>query len=103
MGTDSKSRIFSTFEKLPEEIQERIKLEYPSGFSDDLISFYDKDGIRISALRFETEEKIYLVKMSVATAEKIIEEDDDYDDEGNLKEGVKEDYEEKHSSEDDED
>jgi len=97
----TKSRVFTTFEKLTEELQEKIKLEYPSGFSEELISFYDKDGVRISALRFETDEKIYLVKMSVETAERIVEEDTDYDDDGNLKEEVKDDYEEKHSEEDD--
>ena len=101
MSSNSKQRVYTTFEKLSEEIKERIKLEYPTGFSEELISFYDKDGIRISALRFETDEKIYLVKMTVSTAEKIVENDDDYDDEGNLKEDVKEEYEEKHSDDED--
>ena len=96
MSSISKQRVFTTFEKLSEEIKERIKLEYPFGFSENLISFYDKDGMRVSALRFETEEKIYLVKRSVATAERIVEEDNDYDSDGNLKQDVQDDYYEKY-------
>ena len=100
MSEPIKPRVFTQFEKLGEELQERIKLEYPYGFSENLISFYDKEGKRVSALRFETEEKIYLIKMSIATAEKIVEEDDDYDDDGNLKQDVQDDYEEKYQDED---
>ena len=96
MSESDKSRVFTSYEKLTEELQEQIKLEYPYGFSDNLISFFDKDGIHVSALRFETDDKIYLIKMSVATAERIIEEDDDYDSDGNLRQDVLEDYEEKY-------
>ena len=103
MSEPVKPRVFTQYEKLSEELQERIKLEYPFGFSENLISFYDKEGQRVSALRFETEEKIYLVKMSIATAERIVEEDDDYDDDGNLKQDVQDDYEEKYQDEASED
>ena len=60
MSTDNKPRIVTSFEKIDTSIQEQIKLEYPEGFSQHLISFSNKDGERISALRFETEEKRYL-------------------------------------------
>ncbi|HAW53089.1 MAG TPA: hypothetical protein DCX54_12285 [Flavobacteriales bacterium] len=96
MSAESKVRVFTTFEKLSKEIQERIKLEYPFGFSEHLISFFNKDGAHITALRFETEDKILLIKMTTAVAKDIIEKDDDYDDDGNLKDEVREDYEEKH-------
>ena len=92
-----KPRIVKDFEKLEPEIQEQIKLAYPEGFFNHLISYYDKDGLRRSALPFETEDKYYLVRMSVVEAKQIVEEDDDYDDEGNLKPEVQEDYEEKYS------
>ena len=95
MNTD-KPKIVKDFEKLDAEIQEQIKLSYPEGFEDNLISYYDKEGQRRSALPFETEEKYYLVRMSVSEAKQIVEEDDDYDDEGNLKQDVQEDYEEKY-------
>lgn len=97
----SKPRVIKDFKKLEPELQEQIKLEYPYGFSDNLISFTDKDGMLVSALPFETEDKYYLLRMSEKEAVKIIEMDDDYDDDGNLKKGVKDEYEDKYSDFDD--
>ncbi|HKK37819.1 MAG TPA: hypothetical protein VJ949_00200 [Cryomorphaceae bacterium] len=96
-ANDSKPRIITSFEKIAPAIQEQIKLSYPYGFSEELIHFNNKDGDRVSALRFETDERIYLIKMSQARAEELIDEDEDYDDEGNLKQDVKSDFEDKYS------
>lgn len=93
----SKPRVIKDYEKLDPEIQEKIKLEYPSGYSENLIYFNNKEGKRVSALPFETEDKYYLVRMTVYEAEKIIEEDDDYDSTGSLKDSAKEEYESKYS------
>lgn len=95
-----KPRVIKDFEKLDEAIQEQIKLEYPDGFSTNLVSFINKDGLKVSALPFETEEKYYLVRMTVQEAIEIIEDDDDYDDDGFLKEDIKMDFEEKYSDDD---
>ncbi|MBW8332977.1 MAG: hypothetical protein K0M40_13215 [Prolixibacteraceae bacterium] len=92
----SKPRVIKDYEKLDPEIQEKIKLEYPSGYSENLIYFNNKDGKRVSALPFETEDKYYLVRMTVYEAEKIIEDDDDYDSTGSLKDSAKEEYESKY-------
>ncbi|MCB0736385.1 MAG: hypothetical protein KDC92_02645 [Bacteroidetes bacterium] len=92
-----KLRVFVDYEKLDEALKEQIKLVYPTGFSQHLISFNNAKGERVSALRFETFEKIYLIKMSIQMADKIVEDDDDFDDDGNLKEDVREKYEEEHS------
>ncbi|MBC8005973.1 MAG: hypothetical protein H7X84_10900 [Verrucomicrobia bacterium] len=93
----NKPRVIKDYEKLDPEIQERIKLEYPSGYSDNLIYFNNKEGKRVSALPFETDDKYYLVRMTVYEAEKIIEDDDDYDSSGSLKRSAKEEYENKYS------
>lgn len=98
--SNNKIRVIKDFEKLDDEIQEQIKLSYPTGFSQHLITFTDKEGKYVSALPFETEEKYYLVRMNVQTAKAIIEEDEDYDDEGYLKEEAREEYEEKYSDKD---
>ncbi len=82
---NSKPRIAKDYEKLSEELINQIKLEYPYGFEDNLISYKDVKGNKISALPFETEEVYYLVRMTRAEAQQIIEEDDDYDDDGNLR------------------
>ena len=97
----SKPRVIKDFEKLDKDIQEQIKLEYPEGFEDNLIYFTNKDGKRVSALPFETDEKYYLVRMTIEEAQQIIEDDDDYDEDGNLKDDIKLEYEEKHGEEDD--
>lgn len=89
----SKPRVIKDYDRLDPEIQEKIKLEYPSGFSENLIYFNNKDGKRVSALPFETDDKYYLVRMTIFEAEKIIEEDDDYDSTGSLKDSAKEEYE----------
>lgn len=95
-----KPRVIKDYDKLDPEIQEKIKLEYPSGYSENLIYFNNKDGKRVSALPFETEEKYYLVRMTVFEAERIIEEDDDYDSTGSLKDSAKENYKSKYADDD---
>ena len=89
MSTPNKPRVVTAFEKLDSSIQHQIKLE----FSQHLISFVNKDGEKVSALRFETDEKIYLIKMSIIMAEQLIEDDEDYDDDGNLTDDAREEYE----------
>jgi hypothetical protein len=96
----NKPRVIKDYDKLDPEIQEKIKLEYPSGYSENLIYFTNKDGKRVSALPFETDDKYYLVRMTVYEAEKIIEEDDDYDSTGSLKDSAKEEYENKYAEDD---
>jgi hypothetical protein len=96
MVNQSKPRVIKDYDKLDSQIIEQIKLTYPLGFSDSLVSFTNKDGNLVSALPFETEDKYYLVRMTVIEAERIIEEDSDYDIDGNLKDSIKEEYETKH-------
>lgn len=94
MSNTDKPRLVTSFEKIDRSVQEQIKLEYPEGFSQHLISFMNKDGEKVSALRFETEDKIYLIKMSKIDAIQLIEDDDDYDEDGNLTDEAREEYEE---------
>ena len=93
MSAPNKPRVVTAFEKIDTEVQKQIKLEYPEGFSQHLISFINKDGEKVSALRFETEEKIYLIKMSQMVAQQLIEDDDDYDEDGQLTDDAREEYE----------
>jgi len=93
----SKPKVIKDYDKLTDDLQERIKLFYPNGFSEFLIRFTDKDGKYVTALPYETEDKYYLMRMTNAQATKIIKDDNDYDSEGNLKEEVKDDYEDKYT------
>lgn len=92
----SKPRVIKDYDKLDPSIQEKIKLVYPTGFSEYLIYYFDKDGKNVSALPFETDDKYYLIRMTLSEAERIIEDDDDYDDDGFLKDHVREEYEDKY-------
>ncbi len=95
--SQNKPRVIKDFSKLEPDLQEQIKLVYPFGFSDHLITFTNKDGLLVSALPFETDDKYYLLRMTEKEAIKIIEMDEDYDDDGNLKQVVKDEYEDKYS------
>lgn len=80
-----KKRIVKDYDALPEDIIARVKLEYPYGFEQNLVKYNDKEGKRVSALPFETEEVYYLIRMTTLEARQIIEDDDDYDEDGNLR------------------
>ena len=97
MTISNKPRIIKDYEKLDEPIKEQIKLVYPNGFSQHLITFTNKSGLLVSALPFETDDKYYLVRMTTQEAIDIISEDEDYDDEGTLKDESREAYAGKYS------
>jgi hypothetical protein len=97
MTVTSKPKIIKDYEKLQVEIQEQIKLEYPYGFSDSLITFSNKNGQIVSALPFETDDRYYMVRMTVSEAIKIVEDDEDFDADGTLKDGIREEYENKYT------
>jgi hypothetical protein len=97
----SKPRVVKDYDKLDEEILEQIKLNYPYGFDKHLIQFKNAKGQIVSALPFEAEDRYYLVRMTRAEAQEIIDEDDDYGDDGILKEDVKEEYSDKYIDEED--
>lgn len=82
----SKKRIVKDYEALPEELLARIKLEYPYGFVQHLLTYTNRDGQKVSALPFETEDVYYLIRMTIQEAHQIIEDDEDYDEEGTLRE-----------------
>jgi len=96
----SKPKVIKDYEKLTAEVLEQIKLVYPMGYLNHLVTFTNREGEKRKGLPFETEDYYYLIRMSEANAESIIEDDDDFDDDGNLKEKVKLKYEDKHEDED---
>lgn len=85
------------YDKLSDELKEQIKLVYPDGYSQHLIQFTAKEGKKLKALRFETDDKVYLIRMTVIQAQDLVLNDDDFDEDGNLIEDVRDDYEDKYS------
>lgn len=93
----NKPKVIKDYNKLDKDLQEQIKLVYSDGFADHLIHFFDKHGLKVTALPFETEDKYYMLRMTENEAIQIVDEDDDYDDDGFLKDEVKQDYEDKYA------
>ena len=91
----SKPKVVKDYDKLADAVREQIKLVYPRGFAHHLVSFTNRNGEKKMGLPFETEEFYYLIRMSPVRAERIIEDDDDFED-GILKSEVMEDYSEKY-------
>ena len=82
----SKPRVIKDYNRLEDAVITAIKLTYPYGFEAKLIQFKNKEGKLISALPFETEDYYYLLRMTQDEARNIMEEDDDFDEDGNLTE-----------------
>lgn len=93
----NKLRVIKDYEKLSKELQEQLKLVYPEGFSEHLIEFKNSKNDTVLALPFETDEKIYMIRMSVRKAIQLIEDDLDYDDDGVLKKDVQNKYKGDHA------
>lgn len=75
MKTQQKLKVITGFEKLNDSLKRRLKDAYPYGYQQDLISFMNRDGDYERGLRLETEEKIYLIRMSKFQVENFEDED----------------------------
>ena len=82
----AKKRVVKDYDALPDDIIRLVKMKYPTGYADHLVSYTDKEGKKVSALPFETDEVYYLIRMTVQEAKRLIKDDVDYDDEGVLRE-----------------
>jgi DNA-directed RNA polymerase subunit delta len=84
----AKKRVVKDYDALTEDIIRQVKLKYPSGYADNLVSYTDKEGKKVSALPFESEDTYYLIRMTVLEAKRLVKEDEDYDDEGHLRANI---------------
>ncbi|HRI61279.1 MAG TPA: hypothetical protein PK228_16175 [Saprospiraceae bacterium] len=82
----AKKRVVKDYDALPEDIVRLVKMKYPTGYADHLVSYSDKEGKKVSALPFETDEAYYLIRMTILEAKRLVKEDVDYDEEGVLRE-----------------
>jgi len=79
MSSTNKPRVIKDFDKISLEMQEQVKAMYPDGFSAYLVSFTNKDGMLCSGLPFETEDRMYLLRINNEDTGKI-DDDDFFDD-----------------------
>ncbi len=78
----AKKRVIKDFNALTEEIVHQVKLKYPTGYAESLVSYLDREGKKVSALPFETDDTYYLIRMTVQEAKKLVKDDEDFEDEG---------------------
>ncbi|MGY6560782.1 MAG: DNA primase [Luteibaculaceae bacterium] len=75
-----KKRIIVDYKTLPDHVLEKLAERYPEGeYDNDVIRFTNAKGEIVSAVRVETEDHIYLVKVGVRLREMVedYESDDD--------------------------
>ena len=81
----TKKRVVKDYDALTEDIIRLVKLKYPSGYAESLVTYTDKEGKKVSALPFESDDAYYLIRMTILEAKRLVKEDEDYDDEGHLR------------------
>ncbi len=81
----AKKRVVKDYDALTEDIIRQVKIKYPSGYAESLVTYTDKQGKKVSALPFESEDTYYLIRMTVLEAKRLVKEDEDYDEEGHLR------------------
>lgn len=83
MNPLNKKRVIKDFDKLDKEFQNLVRRTATKGYRKSLISFYDKDGKRVTAFPFETEDTYYLLRIAPIVSAKNdsddIDEKDDKD------------------------
>ncbi|GAB4488471.1 MAG: hypothetical protein OHK0019_04840 [Saprospiraceae bacterium] len=82
----AKKRVVKDYDALPEDIVRLVKMKYPTGYADHLLYYNDKEGKKVSALPFETDDTYYLIRMTVLEAKRLVKEDEDFDEDGVLRE-----------------
>jgi DNA-directed RNA polymerase subunit delta len=81
----AKKRIIKDYDALTPEILEHVKLKYPTGYADHLISYSDREGKKVSALPFETEDAYYLIRMTIIEAKRLVKDEEDLEEDIALK------------------
>lgn len=84
----AKKRVVKDYDALSEDITRLVKQKYPLGYAESLVTYNDKEGKKVSALPFETDDTYYLIRMTILEAKRIVKEDEDFDDDGHLKEEI---------------
>jgi DNA-directed RNA polymerase subunit delta len=81
-----KKRVIVDYSTLPEDVLEIMANRYPDGYDKDIIKFPNAKGELISAVRVETDDTIFLVKVSKQLQQMVddFETDDEDDDASDL-------------------
>ena len=80
-----KKRVIINYNKLTAELKSKLRIKYPTGYTDSMIRIEKGPGDFFYAVMLETDETNYLVKIDVKVDDHLEDDDDDdgdyYDDE----------------------
>ncbi len=71
-----KKRVVTSMQNLPQELQDQIKAEYPTGYTEAMMRIEKPNGDFFYAVPYATDEIDYLVKINVKIDDKTPEDDD---------------------------
>ena len=74
----SKVRIITDYESLDKELKTQLQLDYPNGFSKAIVEFTNNKNKQLSAIRWETSGKIYMLRISNEMLTRILEDEFDF-------------------------
>jgi DNA-directed RNA polymerase subunit delta len=77
----SKKHVIVDYKNITQELLHLLTDTYPDGYEDETITFNNAKGERVEAVRLETEDSVYLVKVSAQLGRKVEIFIDDQDDE----------------------
>jgi hypothetical protein len=101
----SKRRAIISYDKLTIEQKKQILRDFPDGYINHLTTIKTPTGEMLDALMWETDEVIYLVKINkVAPKPAVVDdEEEEFEDDFDKVEGVKDDMDESDDDEEDDD
>jgi hypothetical protein len=74
----SKLSVIKDYDTLNDELKKQVKLVYPNGFNNAIIEFTNNKKKKVSAIRWETSDKIYLLRLSNKMLTRILEDEFDF-------------------------
>ncbi len=74
----SKLSVIKDYDTLNDELKKQVKLVYPNGFSSAIIEFTNNKKKKVSAIRWETSDKTYLLRLSNKMLTRILEDEFDF-------------------------
>ncbi|MBN1184523.1 MAG: hypothetical protein JXB49_19680 [Bacteroidales bacterium] len=74
----SKISVIKDYDTLNDELKKQVKLVYPNGFSNAIIEFTNNKKKKVSAIKWETSDKIYLLRLSNKMLTRILEDEFDF-------------------------
>ena len=71
----SKQNVILDYDNLDTELIKQVGHAYPFGFNNAFIEYTNKNKLKVKAIRLETNEKIYLLRLSKENVVQLLKED----------------------------